>query len=102
MSEYERVVRRILKTKGFDNIRKTSEHDLEASKEGVQYAIEVKGSQREAVFPLSGPKWTQIRALHENMTKGKRSFVIFVNIRYCEFAIFEMVEFGLAFKEILG
>jgi hypothetical protein len=95
MSEYELAAKRILEARGFTNVQKRqSGCDLDAEKNGVQHLIEVKGGSQGEVFPLPGPKWSQIRELDEASNQGKKALLMFINANYFEFAIFEMVESG--------
>ena len=103
MDEYELAAKRILATKGFLNIRKRSSGcDFDAERDGTRYLIEVKGGSKSEVFPLPGPKWSQIRELGEAVSAGKKALLMFINAYYFEFAIFEMVESGaLKEKEVI-
>ena len=100
MNKYELAAKKLLTAKGFTNVQKRpSGYDFDAEKNGLQYLIEVKGGSRREVFPLPGPKWSQIKELGEVGGHGKRALLMFINANYFEFAIFEMVEFGFLKEE---
>lgn len=94
MNEYELAAKRILTAKGFTGIRKRSSGcDFDAERNGAKYLIEVKGGSKNQVFPLPGPKWSQIRELNAAVNAGKKALLLFINANYFEFAIFEMADF---------
>jgi len=99
MDEYELAAKKILRAKGFLKVRERSRGcDFDGEREGTQYLIEVKGGSQSEVFPLPGPKWSQIRELRQAIGAGKKALLVFINAKYFEFAIFQMVESG-AIKE---
>jgi len=87
--ETKQIATGILKRKGFTNIRWIGKpYDIEAEKNGVKYAIEVKGS--DISFTTS---WHQLRQMYSRHfhLKDHRILLIFVTEEswYC---IFEMTD----------
>ena len=88
-SESISLASEILKQKGFTNITFVGKpFDLEAEKDGIKYAIEVKGSN--ISFTTS---WSQLRCMYFDyfLLKNHRSLLMFVTEEgyYC---IFQMTD----------
>lgn len=71
---FERIAIDILEKKGFENIHRGAEVDYEAEKDGVGYAIEVKGTQG---LRMTVP-WSQLESLHNSCLSGKQSIMLFI------------------------
>ena len=90
---YEDFAVRILEQKGFINIKRLGKpYDIEAEKDGLKYAIEVKGSN--ISFTTS---WSQVRQMYRDhfLLKDHRVLLMFVTEdgNYC---IFQMIDAVIA------
>ena len=100
MDAWELAAKKKLETKGFTNIAyHRNRCDFTAQKDNKNYLIEVKGGSQADNIPLPGPKWTQIRELYEAKLRGRKALLMFVNGRRFQFAIFEMVDYGVVTEE---
>ena len=95
MSFYEEKAIRILKQKGFINIKKVSREsfDLTAEKESIKYCIEVKGTGREGQMGRYIVPKHELKALYMHyLPKGtEKALLMFVD-DYDNYCIFEMVD----------
>jgi len=71
---FEMIAVDILEEKGFENIRRDAGVDYEAEKDGMEYAIEVKGTQG---LRMTVP-WSQLESLHNSRLSGKQSIMLFI------------------------
>lgn len=95
MSIYEEKATRILKQKGFINIKKVSgeSFDLTAEKEGVKYCIEVKGTGHEGQMGRYIVPQHELKALyaHYRLKDKEKALLMFVD-DYENYCMFEMVD----------
>jgi predicted RecB family endonuclease len=88
-SEYLDLAVIILEQKGFKNIKILGKpYDIEAEKDGLKYAIEVKGSN--ISFTTS---WSQVRQMYFDhfLLKDHRVLLMFVTEESC-YCIFQMTD----------
>jgi Holliday junction resolvase len=91
---YEERATRILKRKGFANIKKVSgeSFDLMAEKEGIRYCVEVKGTGQRGVMGRYVVPQHELRALYAHYRKDKEKTLLMFVDDYENYCMFEMVD----------
>ncbi|MFQ5998301.1 MAG: hypothetical protein ACE5KO_03255 [Candidatus Bathyarchaeia archaeon] len=90
--DYEALAMKILKKKGFTNIRKKANNYFEAENAGQAFTVGVVGTFSELFGSLS-VKWHQLIDWSNERRLGKTPLILFINYKgeYCTFQMADSV-----------